>query len=349
MSTALRVTWSALLLIALLLVGIRPVSAQEPGVHVVRVGESLTAIAARYGTTVAVIAQANSLKNLDWVYVGQKLTIPGASSSSTVAAGGVHVVRAGESLTIIAQRYGTTAAAIASANGLANQNFIYSGQRLTIPGSGSAPSAAGATAAVASGVSAVHIVKAGESLAIIATRYSVSAASIASANGIVNQNMIYAGQRLTIPGATAAATAAATATPVPPTPAPTQPPMPAAGSANDGRWIDVNLTTQTLVAFEGETAVFTARTSTGLPGTPTVVGRYTIQSKYPAVHMSGPGYSLPNVPWTMFFYKGYAIHGAYWHNKFGQPMSHGCVNLSVADAQWVYNFASVGTLVVTHY
>jgi len=270
------------------------------------------------------------------------------SSGPAIAAGGVHVVRAGESLTTIAQKYGTTAAAIASANGLANQNFIYAGQRLTIPGSGGAPSAAGATAAVASGVSAVHLVKAGESLAIIATRYGVSAASIASANGIVNQNMIYAGQRLTIPGATATA-ATPTTVPATATPAPTQPPMPAAGAANDGRWIDVNLTTQTLVAYAGETAVFTARTSTGLPGTPTVVGRYTIQSKYPAVHMSGPGYSLPNVPWTMFFYKGYAIHGAYWHNKFGQPMSHGCVNLSVADAEWVYNFASIGTLVVTHY
>jgi len=282
MSTALRVTWSALLLIALLLVGIRPVSAQEPGVHVVRVGESLTTIAARYGTTVAAIAQTNGLKNLDWVYVGQRLTIPGVSSGPAIAAGGVHVVRAGESLTTIAQKYGTTAAAIASANGLANQNFIY------------------------------------------------------------------AGQRLTIPGATATA-ATPTTVPATATPAPTQPPMPAAGAANDGRWIDVNLTTQTLVAYAGETAVFTARTSTGLPGTPTVVGRYTIQSKYPAVHMSGPGYSLPNVPWTMFFYKGYAIHGAYWHNKFGQPMSHGCVNLSVADAEWVYNFASIGTLVVTHY
>jgi lipoprotein-anchoring transpeptidase ErfK/SrfK len=66
--------------------------------------------------------------------------------------------------------------------------------------------------------------------------------------------------------------------------------------------------------------------------------------------MSGPGYDLPNVPWVMFFTsRGHAIHGAYWHNNFGNPMSHGCVNLPVSNAQWLYNFASVGTPVVVHY
>jgi lipoprotein-anchoring transpeptidase ErfK/SrfK len=65
--------------------------------------------------------------------------------------------------------------------------------------------------------------------------------------------------------------------------------------------------------------------------------------------MSGPGYSLPDVPFTMFFYQGYAIHGTYWHNNFGTPMSHGCVNLTIPDAEWIYNWSSVGTLVNVHY
>jgi len=339
MSTWARIAWSTLLLAALLLIGMKPAAAQEPAIHVVNAGESLSSIAARYGVSASAIAQANGLKNLDWVYVGQRLRIPGASSVSAggaVSAGGVHVVRAGESLAILAQKYGTTAAAIAQANGLTNQNFIYAGQRLRIPGPNSAPTAAGATAAVAGASGATHIVKAGESLAGIAARYGISAGALASANGLTNPNLIYVGQRLTIPGASAAATAPTTAAPAP-------------GSPTDGRWIDVNLSTQTLTAYEGRTPVFTARVSAGLPATPTVVGRYTILSKYPAVHMAGPGYSLPNVPWTMFFYKGYAIHGAYWHNKFGQPASHGCVNLSVSDAAWVYQFASIGTPVVTHY
>jgi lipoprotein-anchoring transpeptidase ErfK/SrfK len=99
----------------------------------------------------------------------------------------------------------------------------------------------------------------------------------------------------------------------------------------------------------GNTPVFSAVISGGLPRTPTVVGRFRIQTKLRSTTMSGPGYHLPNVPYTMYFYRGYAIHGTYWHNNFGRPMSHGCVNMRTGDAAWVYNWAPVGTLVVTHY
>ena len=64
--------------------------------------------------------------------------------------------------------------------------------------------------------------------------------------------------------------------------------------------------------------------------------------------MSGPGYFLPGVPFTMYFYKGYGLHGTYWHNNFGTPMSHGCVNLTIPDSEWLYGFASIGTLVNVH-
>ncbi len=86
-----------------------------------------------------------------------------------------------------------------------------------------------------------------------------------------------------------------------------------------------------------------------LPRTPTVVGRFRIQTKLTSTRMSGPGYDLPGVPYTMYFYKGYAIHGTYWHNNFGRPMSHGCINMRTPDAAWLFNWASIGTLVVTHY
>ena len=59
--------------------------------------------------------------------------------------------------------------------------------------------------------------------------------------------------------------------------------------------------------------------------------------------MSGAGYYLPNVEFVSYFYKGYAIHGTYWHNNFGQPMSHGCVNMTNADASWIYGWAPMGT------
>jgi lipoprotein-anchoring transpeptidase ErfK/SrfK len=62
--------------------------------------------------------------------------------------------------------------------------------------------------------------------------------------------------------------------------------------------------------------------------------------------MRGRGYNIPNVPYTMYFYKGYAIHGAFWHNRFGTPVSHGCINLPVQQARKLYNWTSTGTLVV---
>lgn len=119
--------------------------------------------------------------------------------------------------------------------------------------------------------------------------------------------------------------------------------------SNTEHWIDVDLSNQRLVAYEGDTPVYWVTVSTGLPGTPTVTGQYRIYVKYPAQTMSGPGYYLPDVPYVMYFYQGYGIHGTYWHNNFGHPMSHGCVNTPTPDAQWLYAWADVGTLINVHY
>jgi lipoprotein-anchoring transpeptidase ErfK/SrfK len=118
---------------------------------------------------------------------------------------------------------------------------------------------------------------------------------------------------------------------------------------NDERWIEVNLSQQQIYAYEGDTLVNTFIVSTGLPGTPTVTGEYRIYVKVPLQDMSGPGYYLRDVPWVMFFHEDYGFHGTYWHNNFGTPMSRGCVNLSVEDAAWLYDWASVGTRVSIHY
>lgn len=132
----------------------------------------------------------------------------------------------------------------------------------------------------------------------------------------------------------------ATSVPLPPTTVP-----PASGE----KWIDVNLTAQQVTAYEGNQAVLVTSVSTGLASTPTVTGRYNIYSKVALQAMSGPGYYLPNVPWVMYFYRGYSFHGTYWHSNFGQPMSHGCVNMRTPDAKWLYDWAPIGTLVVVHY
>ena len=140
-----------------------------------------------------------------------------------------------------------------------------------------------------------------------------------------------------------------------PQPAPTQAPATAypqsaaAASAAGTRWIDVDLSTQTVVAYQGNSPVATFLVSTGVAAHPTVTGRYRIYVKYRYDDMTGPGYYLPNVPYVMYFYEGYSLHGTYWHHNFGHPMSHGCVNMRTSDAAWLYNWASVGTLVNIHY
>jgi lipoprotein-anchoring transpeptidase ErfK/SrfK len=136
---------------------------------------------------------------------------------------------------------------------------------------------------------------------------------------------------------------------------PTVPPLPPSLTPappsihSNVRWIDVDLTHQRLTAYEGQTMVRTTLISTGLSRTPTPVGRYHIWIKLRYDHMSGPGYYLPNVPYVMYFHRGYGLHGTYWHNNFGHPMSHGCVNLPTPEAEWLFNWAEVGTMVNIHY
>jgi len=98
-----------------------------------------------------------------------------------------------------------------------------------------------------------------------------------------------------------------------------------------------------LYAYEGDTLVRSTLISSGRWPTVTVTGTYYIYLKYTAQRMRGPGYDLPGVPYVMYFYQGYALHGTYWHNNFGTPMSHGCVNMPTAEAEWAFNWASIGT------
>lgn len=121
-------------------------------------------------------------------------------------------------------------------------------------------------------------------------------------------------------------------------------------NSNPGaRWIDVNLSQQMVYAYEGDQLVNAFVVSTGTWQYPTVTGSYNVYVKYLYKDMWGDDYYLPDVPYTMFFYEGYAIHGTYWHSNFGVPMSHGCVNMTIPDAGWIYQWASVGTMVNVHY
>jgi hypothetical protein len=133
--------------------------------------------------------------------------------------------------------------------------------------------------------------------------------------------------------------------PIPPESlAPITPEIPAA----DKR-LEVNLTMQTLTAYEYDKIVFQTNISSGIPGgnKDTPRGTFHIDPKTPAKHMGNGNlfadvddYEIPGVPWTSFFTEaGHAFHGTYWHENFGTPMSHGCVNMRTTDAKWVFRWS----------
>ncbi len=135
----------------------------------------------------------------------------------------------------------------------------------------------------------------------------------------------------------------------PPTPVPTSPaeiPPPAEPwEIDEVRWIDVDLSEQTLTAYENGVPVHTTLVSTGLPKTPTPTGQFRIWIKLRTDDMAGEDYYIEDVPYVMYFYQGYGLHGVTWHGNFGHPMSHGCVNLPTEEAEWLFNWADVETLV----
>lgn len=112
--------------------------------------------------------------------------------------------------------------------------------------------------------------------------------------------------------------------------------------ASGKKHIYIDLSKQTLFAYEGNTQIMKTFISSGKWGR-TPVGNYNIWTKLRATRMAGgqgaDAYDLPNVPWVMYFYNDFGLHGAYWHNNFGYPMSHGCVNMRIVDAKQLFSWA----------
>ena len=188
----------------------------------------------------------------------------------------------------------------------------------------------------------IYIVQPGDTLIRISARHGVSVSQLAGANGLHWNSWVYVGQQLVIPGDTEGSTRPSEAT----------------------TYIVQRGDTLTRIAARYGVSVSRLARASGLrryswvyvgqrltipEGAPPSVPQDTSGERWIDVNMRGPGYYLRDVPYVMYFYKDYGLHGTYWHDNFGTPMSHGCVNLSSADAQWLFNWASVGTRVVTHY
>jgi len=163
--------------------------------YTVKAGDTLGSIAWRFGTTVQALATANNLSNIDSIFVGQVLNVPGGGESVPFApapvyeCGGFYTVAAGDTLSAIAWRYGVSVTALKAANNL-SADTIYAGQQLCVPG----------TAAPSAGKAFYHTVAPGDTVTGLAARYGVSAGDIIQANNLSALGLIYVGQKLLIPG-----------------------------------------------------------------------------------------------------------------------------------------------------
>ncbi len=424
-----RATLALLLAAIAVFASVRSASAYE--VHVVRPGETLSQIAARYGTTVARLRQLNNLSNVNYVWYGQRLLIDGASPDSSTNANqntggvGTYRVRAGDSLSTIARRYGISLAELARMNNLSPFRWLYTGQVLRVPGSApggqavqSQPSQTGTPNQNTGGVQ-FYTVRAGESLTILARRYGISLSELARMNDLSPFRWLYTGQVLRVPAPEQPPAPAPEVQPAPPVQeVQPQPPVtvvdpnrtevvlhtvqpgeflsqiadrygvaavvlarvnrlqnpnavevgqvlripppdalellessfarlhPSQYPTQTERWIEVDLSEQLAVAYEGTIPIRAFVVSTGIGNTPTVTGTFRIWAKVAMQDMSGGSrasgnfYHLEDVQNVQYFFKNYAFHGTYWHNNFGTPMSRGCVNLTEEDADWLFDWTS---------
>ena len=369
--THLLMSVFALLLLAELAVPVAPLLARDGPVHVITRGETLAEVAARYDTTVATLARLNQIEDVRLVWTGMRIKLPvtGISDWAPTAAAlpapealVTHRVAVGETLAGLARYYHTSLAVMVELNRISPAATLAPGRIVRAPATG-VKNGAFSNAVAADQAMRAHVVQPDEGLVTIADYYGINVRSLARANGLSTQTRLRPGQVLQVPPPSlvdlyGAAPAGADGYHVKPT-------LP----RTDERWIDIDLSEQRMEVYEGQTFVRSFIISSGRRGTPTVTGIFRIWGKTPVQDMSGGSrangtyYYVSRVPWVQYFFEGYALHGAYWHDKFGQPMSHGCINMKVDEAEWLFQWASPvmegkgwlrsdeehpGTLVIVH-
>jgi LysM repeat protein len=298
-----------------------------PTIHVVQRGETLTAIAQEYGVTVADLMEWNNLRNANRLYAGQRLVVkPGNSSEEN----GVHIVRKGDTLSKIAEQYGTSVAEILLANNL-RSSVIYVGQRLKIPTENSQTDGNGEKKKKKT---VVHEVRRGETLAQIAQHYGVTPKQIAKLNGIKDTSLIRVGDKLVIFG---------------------DPKKVRKRKPRVKKKFVVDISEQRCWRYEGDKLLNTWRCSTGRNNS-TKAGKFRVQSKLRKAYGSTWNIWMPW--WLGIYWSGpieNGIHGQPWNAKTGRrtwaglvgtPITYGCVMLNDDNAETLWKWADIGTQVI---
>ncbi len=375
----MRLSWLVVLSFALLLVTTRSTQAQAGNSHLVAPGETLTQIAKRYDTDVATLMRLNTLGDASMIRAGQRLAIPsnvvgsGAGRTYDMAPPAselvgdnetrIYLAQPGDTLASVAAAFQTTTARLAEMNLRSPSAPLARGEALRVPLPASAVFAPRTADDIpVPGKYYIHVVQEGETLAAIAAAYGTSLRRTQETNGLTGNTQIKPGQRVVVPPPSYAELFAEA--PMGDNGVPEYPLVP-----TGEKWISVDLDHQRAYAWEGDKLLKKFVISSGKARTPTVTGVFRIRAKVSSQTMQGGSvaegdyYNLPNVQWVQYFYQDYALHGAYWHNRFGTPTSHGCVNLTNADAKWLFDWASPtvsyrgwhfldssnpGTLVIVH-
>lgn len=342
MFTNARKTLTGLLMAALLMASLSTGALAQNVTHTVKAGETLSAIAQRYGVSQQAIIDANNVGNASLIYVGQRLVIPGveAETAEDAPQAAVHVVSAGETLAAIAARYGVTVQALAEANAISDPSRIVTGQRLTIPGASGAAEvdAASAEESATLPASSEYVVKSGDSLSQIAREYNTTVMAIAAANGIANPSQLRVGQRLLIPS---------------------DAPAPIVQGAPQGNLkMTVSISQQRCRVYRDQQLLYNWPCSTGRAGSGTKTGTFYVQSKYREAWGSRWGFWMPY--WLGIYWAGGSENGIHglpyqpggypiWANSLGTPVTYGCVLLGANESATLWEMAYIGMPVVITY
>lgn len=304
--------------------------------HVVQSGEDLASIAQANGFELADILQLNDLVPTDTLWVGQPLRMPLAQAAGTSlkALSARHQVTKGETLHAIALQYGLHPVELAHLNQMSPTEVLYVGQELRVP------SMENWARLLEQGYMKqfpTHVVQASETLASIAQRFGSSEEDLRSFNALHPTDFPQAGDRLMIPPRDTAITFDVD----------NLHPMGLGQLVRlKERWLEIDLGAQKAVAYEGMTPVRRMDIASGMPETPTVTGLFRIWAKAARQDLSLGNRTteqyefLDDVPWVQYFYRDFALHGAYWTFAPGQPGSNGNILLSENDAQWLFQWTT---------